>query len=312
MSRLAISAVLVGVLAATTSAQEGPGGEQAAFLGVFGESITADSGQQGAVIREVIVDSPAAKARLQTGDVVLKVDDKSIDGFRDLVRVIEQKQPGQKVKFQILRSGKEQTVEVELGSRPALPARPRSPFDLVPEGFQFQMPPGVQPPFEFPEAQRQAPRPMIGIQMQAVSDDLRRQLKLGDQNGVIVADVLPNSPAAKAGLQTTDLITKADDKPIESPEDLQELVTAKNAGDEIKLEIFRDGETMEKTLKLEAMTPRQRMPRGFRFPDATPDQFRQYFAPGERVRAMEERIEKLEEQLKQLQQTIEKLQQAEK
>lgn len=304
---IGLTVACVAALAPAAFAQNDASNQpQVPYLGVFGEDITADSGQRGAIIREVVVGSPADKAGLKRGDLVLKIGDQEINGFGDLSQKIRQYKPSDKVKVTVLRDGKEETLEIELGGRPGIPLGPNMPFDFTPDGFQFRFPRGGgQFPFEFPDGgQTREKRPMIGIQLQPVDDALRKQLELGDQQGTLVADVVDGSPADKAGIETTDLIVEADGKPVTNPEELSNLVASKKAGDKVILKIFRKGETMEKTVDVEEMSL-TRTPRQFRMPERA-EQFRRFMVPQERLEAMEKRINELEQQVKELRDQLKK------
>jgi S1-C subfamily serine protease len=105
----------------------------------------------------------------------------------------------------------------------------------------------------------------IGIEMATITDDLAANVRLPVGSGVLIQRVRPGSPAAEAGLVggTTqvvvdgesylvggDVITKADGQAIESAEQLRSVVTSKQPGDDLALEIHRDDETTELTVKL--------------------------------------------------------------
>ncbi len=108
-------------------------------------------------------------------------------------------------------------------------------------------------------------RAFVGITMQTVTEQAAQTLRLPAGEGVLIARVLPASPAAEAGLRggdTTvvvngqtwvlggDLIVKADGEAIETAEQLQRVVLGKRPGDTLTLEINRDGETLTKTIQL--------------------------------------------------------------
>jgi S1-C subfamily serine protease len=105
----------------------------------------------------------------------------------------------------------------------------------------------------------------IGVEMATITRELASNVRLPVDQGVLIQRVRTDSPAAQAGLRggTTqvvvdgesylvggDVITKADGQPIESAEQLRSVVTSKEPGDEIALEIRRQNETKEVTVKL--------------------------------------------------------------
>jgi putative serine protease PepD len=105
----------------------------------------------------------------------------------------------------------------------------------------------------------------IGVEMATITTELASNVRLPVDQGVLIQRVRTDSPAAQAGLRggTTqvvvdgesylvggDVITKADGQPIESAEQLRSVVTSKQPGDEIALEIHRHNETKEVTVKL--------------------------------------------------------------
>jgi vacuolar-type H+-ATPase subunit H len=90
----------------------------------------------------------------------------------------------------------------------------------------------------------------IGVSCVEISDELRGELKLGEEQGVIVMDVVPDSPAAKANLKKNDILLAADDDELATPRDLEKAVR-KVKGKELKLKIIRAGERKEITVKPE-------------------------------------------------------------
>src|SRR6188768_2880749 len=73
----------------------------------------------GIVLVEILKDSPAEKGGLKEGDVIRKVDASEIEGVEDFVAAMEKTKPGQVVKFTFIREGKEEEMELTLGTRPA-------------------------------------------------------------------------------------------------------------------------------------------------------------------------------------------------
>ena len=85
---------------------------------------------EGAELEVVRDGSPAKKAGLKVGDIIIKVGDKDVNASRDLTTLIGKLRPGSKAKLKLLRDKKEMEIEVTLGSRPA--AQPRLPFGFPP------------------------------------------------------------------------------------------------------------------------------------------------------------------------------------
>lgn len=99
-------------------------------------------------------------------------------------------------------------------------------------------------------------RPMLGIKMVNLNvlktEDKKSVLKLDDKitNGVVVASVEKDTPAAAAGLKQYDVITKIDGKDISSTTELQSILYSKNIGDKIELTYYRDGKEAKTTVNL--------------------------------------------------------------
>lgn len=98
-------------------------------------------------------------------------------------------------------------------------------------------------------------RPTLGIKVASVSELTtygRRELKLPDsvKSGVFVASVTKNSSGARAGLKTKDVITKVDGKTVSDVSALHTILYSHKVGDTVKLEVVRDGNTKEMSVKL--------------------------------------------------------------
>jgi S1-C subfamily serine protease len=101
------------------------------------------------------------------------------------------------------------------------------------------------------------PRPGLGVRL--ASDQLNQ--RFGIEQGVLIIDVVPNSPAAAAGLRSTrrvggrwqlgDIILAADGKPVNSVKDLYNILEPHKAGDTVTVTISRDGEEMQVPITLQ-------------------------------------------------------------
>jgi putative serine protease PepD len=91
---------------------------QIGYLGVT-PSLTTSGGRDGALIQEVAPDSPAAKAGIRPGDLVVSVDGQAIESYSEMIAAIRSHQPGDEVTLGIVRGGNETTITATLTERPA-------------------------------------------------------------------------------------------------------------------------------------------------------------------------------------------------
>jgi len=181
-----------------------------------------------------------------------------------LAREIRMHTPGDEVDMRIVREGKEQTVEVELGEYSQL-AIARE-FDIkFPELFQVR-------PGETPEIFRAAPgrllnwisedRKYIGVQIQQLNPELAEFFGVEDGTGLLISSVEEDTPAQKAGLRVGDVIVRADGKAMKSSDRLTSLLQGLEEGDKVKLEIVRDKKTrtLEVGVAVEKSTRRRFVP----------------------------------------------------
>jgi serine protease Do len=101
-------------------------------------------------------------------------------------------------------------------------------------------------------------RGYIGVTLRDVDPDLQRSLRLSSAVGALVQDVTPESPAARAGLRTYDLIVGVDGRPIPGNEALIRTIAAREPGSVATLQVLRDGRSMSLTLKLVERPARER------------------------------------------------------
>ncbi|NOX36543.1 MAG: PDZ domain-containing protein [Calditrichaeota bacterium] len=185
-----------------------------AWLGVFvhtmGSEALDDRGLDfGVRIGYVIPDSPADEAGLKKGDIIVRVDDRPIYSPKRLAWLMGQYEPGDEVTLEIYRDGKKKLVTVQLGKRP----RHRIGF---------------------------LKRTYLGVKLQTLNPALRKFFGAPEDQGVLIAEVHEDSPAAEAGLQVGDVILKMDRKIIRSIRDVYRVLDFFEPGDEITVEILRD------------------------------------------------------------------------
>jgi serine protease Do len=93
-------------------------------------------------------------------------------------------------------------------------------------------------------------RGWLGVQIQDLDDELARSLRLDGSDGALVADVVSDGPAARAGVQAGDVITGFNGREIDSARTLSRVVAAANPNESSKLTVWRDGRSRELTVEL--------------------------------------------------------------
>jgi serine protease Do len=188
------------------------------------ESLGLDKAR-GALVTDVDQNGPAAKAKLQPGDVILNFDGKPIERTRQLPRLVADTPTDKTVKMSLWRDGKESTVDVKIGP-------------LNPDKLATAAAPAAPPQRDIPTVDT------AGMSLAKVTAELRRELELPeDAKGVVVVDVDDDGPAAKRGVQAGDLVAAVGRDAVTAPEQVAEKVdAAKKAGRKsILLRIERDG-----------------------------------------------------------------------
>ncbi len=189
------------------------------WLGVSIQPVTPElakalrlSQDRGALVAEVFPDSPAAKAGLQAGDVIVEYDGHAVAKAGDLPRLVANTPIGQSATVKVLRDGKPLTVTAQI--------------DQLPE------------PEQVAEAAHPA-RERLGLAVQALTPGLARQLGVPDKAGLVVAGVKDGSPAAEAGLQPGDVIVQVNRKPVRTIAELRKALAAQKAGEPTLFQIHR-------------------------------------------------------------------------
>ena len=231
-----------------------------AWLGAHVRDVTADDvkdlklpEENGAVVDEVEEDSPAAKAGLKKDDVIVGFAGERVRSAAELVRLIRETPPGRKVGIEISRDGAKQSVEVTFEAREA---------EAFPS-FNMEMPQVEVPRMEMPMARPNfnfdmffGGKPRLGVSVDELTPQLAEYFGVSGGKGVLVLEVMPDTPAQKAGLKAGDCIVKVGDTPVRTVEDLQKAL-AKNTreGEQFALTIVRDRREQTVNVRIEKPQP---------------------------------------------------------
>lgn len=202
----------------------------------------------GVEITRVEENSPAEKAGLKPGDVVLEYNGERVEGMEQFGRLVRETPPGREVKLTISRDGKTQKLAVTISTR-------RSRFQGFPSGFrmpEFQMP-------DIPQIFTTLRSPMLGVEAESLGSQLASYF--GVKEGVLVRSVLDNTPAQKAGIKAGDVLTKVDGMQVTTPSEVSSAVRAASAKNSYMIELMRDRKPITVTINVDDRSERG-IPRG--------------------------------------------------
>ena len=247
-----------------------------AQLGVMVSDVV-DAKMSGVRIDEVNADSPAQKAGLKEGDIVVEFDGERVRSARQFTRLVQETPDGRAVKIAVMRNAQKQVLdatpeagrmawnfgidgdrlkeEIERGLREYPRAFPVEPpqFDFRyddrgPRRFEYRLPEMVMP--------YMGGRARLGISVQSLTPELEEYF--GAKNGgVLVSSVAPDSAAAKAGVKAGDVIATINGRGVNDTGDLMREL--RELSGEVTLGVVRDRKEM--TLKATLEQPAMRTPR---------------------------------------------------
>ena len=211
-------------LAKWVSGQLANGGEvHRAYLGVGIQQVTAELAEQfnvnpreGVVVTHVIPDTPAAKAGIRPGDVILEFNGVTIHGTNELQLRVEQTEIGRPHPVVVVRDGRRTTLQFT-------PERQPEEFGLARMSPEQR----IQP--------NSSDVDQLGFGVSELDSAVARRLGVPVQSGVVITTVESGSHAARAGLRSGDVITHVNRRPIASVADLKEQVNDSDPGTGILL-----------------------------------------------------------------------------
>jgi serine protease Do len=173
----------------------------AASLGLNGEG----GGEGGALVANVTPNSPAAKAGLKQGDVILSFNHTDLKRMRDLPRLVSTADPDTAAPLTVWRNGQKKELNVTLGEAP------ENPQTASVGGSE----PGAEDRTD-----------ALGMRLAELTPDLRRRLQIGrDVHGVAIAGVERGSPAESFGLSRGDVLVSINQEPVGNPEEAAQKLT---------------------------------------------------------------------------------------
>ena len=211
------------------------------YLGIGIQEITPERAkalklreEAGVEVTRVAPDSPAAKAGLKEGDVVLQYNGMKVEGLEQLSRLVRETPVGREAKVDIFRNGAPMTLMARVGEHPSVPG--------MSDGFGFRMP-------DVPRTIQGLRSPMLGVEAESIEGQLAQFF--GVNEGVLVRTVMKGSPAEKAGVKAGDVIVRVDDAKVTTPPEISAHLRAAR-GKPVPVAIMREHKEISLTVDAEA------------------------------------------------------------
>lgn len=202
------------------------------WLGVSVQQMTPELAEsfnlekdRGALVAEVIKDSPAEKAAIRRGDVILSFNGHEIMDMRDLPRLVAETAVDEKVSLQILRDGKLKEIKVTIAR-------------LADQGDSGQFVAGGD-------------KDKIGLTLSEIDRETARKYRLDTTSGLLITEVEPGSPSAEVGLQPGDIILEANGRQTETLRDFNVATEKTPPTGILRLLIRRDDNLLFVAMRIE-------------------------------------------------------------
>jgi serine protease Do len=203
------------------------------YLGVSIQDVNQDlaksfglANQKGALVGEVKEDSPADKAGLKQGDVVIGYQNQPIDDSASLQRLVTRAAVGDKTTIRVWRDGREQTLTITIGEQSDEVNTARADTPSGESG-------------------------LAGLAVQELDRDAIRELGLkSGTKGVVVAEIEPDSPAERAGLIRGDVIREINRQPVQSVKDFERVASELKKDEPALFLINRRGASLFLSVKI--------------------------------------------------------------
>ena len=236
------------------------------FLGVDATEIDSNRArtlnlkeEYGVEITRVDDGSPAEKAGLKGGDVVLEYNGQRVEGIEQFQRLVRETPAGRNVKLLISRNGSAQTLTATVGTRKSKVYQ-GGVKELMGDSFDIPFP-------EMPNVFSMSRTSILGVEAESLGSQLAEYF--GVKEGVLVRAVLKGSAAEKAGIKAGDVITKVDQTKVTGPGEVSSAIRSARSKRTFPVELTREHREMTVTVTIEEdrsdrgmIAPRARVIRG--------------------------------------------------
>lgn len=202
-----------------------------------------DGTDQGALVRSVEADGPAAKAGIKENDLIIEFNKTPVLGVLQLTRLVRETPVGRTVEVKVRRDNRDQTLRVTTAGAPR-----RGAFAIRGPDISVRV-----PRIEIPDIHIQTSQTSAGIRTTELTPQLRQFFGLKGSDGVLVSSVESASVAEKAGLKAGDVIISVDGDAVRTPSEFSRQM--RSAGEKITLKIVRDKQERDITLDRPSARP---------------------------------------------------------
>jgi len=209
--------------------------------------------ERGVEVAHVEDDSPASKAGLKTGDVVLEYNGEKVEGTEQFIRMVRETPPGRDVKIVVWRNGGTEKLTATVSAR-------RNTVIETPGGSVIVPVPPIppMPPIEIPRFEMSWQTPLLGIEGESLGSEAQLADFFGVKAGVLVKSVVRNSAAEKGGLKAGDVIVKVDDSEVGSAREITSALRANRSKTNFTLTVVRNRKEMPITVTIPDRSGRNR------------------------------------------------------
>ena len=196
------------------------------WLGVSIQDLTSELAkaletdrEEGALVGDVIQGTPAEKAGMRRGDLIVEAGGEPVGSATELRNRVASMKPGSKVTFKVVRDGDEITIPVTIGRRPDKGMRGRG------------------------RGQPEATATRLGLRVENLNDELRERFDLPEEKGVLVVGVDRNSSAFQAGIRPGTLILEVNRDPVGNVQEFNQALRQVDADENVLLLVSQRGAT---------------------------------------------------------------------
>jgi C-terminal processing protease CtpA/Prc len=207
------------------------------WLGIYIQNITTElmeamdlKSLKGVLVNDVIDKSPADKAGLERGDIVIEFNNERIVDAEQFTKLVRETKPDVVVNIVVIRDDDKRTLEVKIGEtkkKDIYKLSVKKPKDKKGEIRIFGL--------------GESTYGKIGVTLWDLNDQLGEYFGVKDGEGALVAELDEDGSSYEAGLRPGDVIIEMDGEAIEDKGDVSEFLADKEEGDEVKIEVLRKG-----------------------------------------------------------------------